>query len=145
MTRMTSDIETLSSSSRRAWCSSLVQGLTMVVRHRRALHAATPSSPPITVLVVVPLMLAARRSGSGRRPTTAIDAVRDRIADVLSDLQESLSGVRVVTAYNRQPAQRRPTTATSSATYRDANDYTAAVRRRLRPRHRDHRHRSARP
>ena len=33
---------------------------------------------------------------------TAYDAVRERIAEVLSDLQESLSGVRIVAMHNRQ-------------------------------------------
>jgi ATP-binding cassette subfamily B protein len=33
-------------------------------------------------------------------------AVRDRIADVMADLQESLSGIRIITAYNRQRFNR---------------------------------------
>ncbi len=52
--------------------------------------------------------------------------MRDRIADVMAHLQESLSGVRIVTAHNRQRrniAEHR----TIVMRYRDANDVTATV------------------
>ncbi len=52
--------------------------------------------------------------------------VRDGIAAVLSDLSESLAGVRVITGFNRQlhnNAQHRSVV----ASYRDANSYTAKI------------------
>src|SRR4029453_12266979 len=52
--------------------------------------------------------------------------VRDRIADVLADLQESLSGIRILVAHNR----RRHNVASHGnivGEYRDANLYTARV------------------
>jgi ATP-binding cassette subfamily B protein len=60
------------------------------------------------------------------RSDDAFDVVRDRIADVLAHLQESLSGVRIVTAHNRQRrnvAEHR----TIVQEYRQANDVTAEV------------------
>ena len=52
--------------------------------------------------------------------------VRDRIADVLSDLSEGLSGIRVITAMNRQ---RRNVIAHRNVVgrYRDANLHTAKL------------------
>ena len=61
--------------------------------------------------------------------------MRDGIAGVLSDLSESLSGVRVVTGFNRarhNVLQHRNVV----GEYRDANDHTAAHRRDLRRVHR---------
>jgi ATP-binding cassette subfamily B protein len=52
--------------------------------------------------------------------------VRDRISELLSHLQESLSGIRIIAAYNRQRhniVEHRNV----CARYRDANDYTATV------------------
>src|SRR5690606_16724908 len=62
------------------------------------------------------------RSASDR----GYEVVRDRIADVLAHLQESLSGVRIVAAHNRQRmnnAEHR----NIAGSYREANDYTARV------------------
>jgi len=58
------------------------------------------------------------------REVTRRNRVRDGIAGVLSDLSESLSGVRVVTGFNRarhNVLQHRNVT----GVYRDANDHTA--------------------
>ena len=54
------------------------------------------------------------------------DRVRDGIAYVLADLSESLHGVRVVTAHNRQ---RRNVVHHRNVVggYRDANNYTAQI------------------
>jgi len=89
------------------------------------MFALDPTMAAITLLVVVPAMLALTlwfRSASDR----GYLAVRDRIADVMSDLQESLSGIRIITAHNR----RRHNTIHHRnvvGAYRDANDYTAKV------------------
>ena len=52
--------------------------------------------------------------------------VRDGIADVLADLSESLHGVRVVTAHNRQ-ARNVVNHRNVVGVYRDANFYTAQI------------------
>jgi ATP-binding cassette subfamily B protein len=61
-----------------------------------------------------------------RRSDVAYDSVREEIANVLSDLAENLSGIRVVTASGRQErnvaAHRRVVRA-----YRDANVVTARL------------------
>ena len=75
--------------------------------------------------------------------TAATTLVRDRIADVLADLQESLPGIRVITAHNRRRhnvVHHRNVV----GDYRDANVYTARVGGDLRARHRGRRRRSAR-
>ena len=54
------------------------------------------------------------------------DRVRDGIANVLADLSESLHGVRIVTAHNRQRhnvVHHRNVV----GDYRDANNYTAQI------------------
>ena len=52
--------------------------------------------------------------------------VRDRIADVMSDLQENLGGIRIVTATNR--AKRNVVGHDNVlGSYRDANDQTAVI------------------
>ena len=54
------------------------------------------------------------------------EQVRDGIANVMADLSESLHGVRIVTAHNRQ---RRNVVRHRNVVgeYRDANDYTAQI------------------
>jgi ATP-binding cassette, subfamily B, bacterial len=124
MTRMTSDLDNLTQLLQEGLVQLFVQGLTMVFV-TVVLFAMEPALAAITLLVIVPCMLAATlwyRSTSD----TAFDEVRDRIADVMAHLQESLSGVRIVTAHNRQRrnvAEHR----TIVMRYRDANDVTAAV------------------
>ena len=98
----------------------------MVDRHGRPVPDERRAGARSPSLVVVPAMTVADAvvpQASDRGYTL----VRERIADVLADLQESLSGIRIIAALQPQPAQRGRSTATSSATYRDANDYTARV------------------
>ena len=79
----------------------------------------------ITVVVVVPVMLGLTlwfRAASDRGYTM----VRDRIADVLADLQESLSGIRVLVAHNRR-RHNVDSHGNIVGEYRDANRYTARV------------------
>jgi ATP-binding cassette subfamily B protein len=124
MTRMTSDLDNLTQLLQEGLVQLFVQGLTMVFV-TGVLIALNPGLAAITLLVVVPMMLAATlwyRSASD----TTFDLVRDRIADVMAHLQESLSGVRIVTAHNRQRrnvAEHR----TIVDAYRRANDATATV------------------
>ena len=82
----------------------------------------------ITLLLIVPLLLGLSlwfRSASDR----GYLRVRDGIAGVLSDVSESLSGVRVVAGFNRQRhnvLHHRNVV----GEYRDANDYTAQINAR---------------
>jgi ATP-binding cassette subfamily B protein len=124
MTRMTSDLDNLTQLLQEGLVQLFVQGLTMVFV-TGVLITLHPGLAAVTLLVVVPCMLGATlwyRTASD----SAFDEVRDRIADVMAHLQESLSGVRIVTAHNRQ---RRNTAEhrTIVQRYRLANDRTATV------------------
>jgi ATP-binding cassette subfamily B protein len=124
MSRMTSDIESLSQLFQEGLVNLAVQALTLVVV-TAILVSLNPALAGITLLVVVPVMLVLTlwfRSASDRGYTM----VRDRIADVLADLQESLSGIRILVAHNR----RRHNVASHGnvvGEYRDANLYAARV------------------
>ncbi|HJR25868.1 MAG TPA: ABC transporter ATP-binding protein, partial [Acidimicrobiales bacterium] len=124
MTRMTSDLDNLTQLLQEGLVQLFVQGLTMAFV-TGVLIWLNPPLAAVTLLVVVPVMVAATlwyRAASDPR----FDDVRDRIADVMAHLQESLSGVRIVTAHNRQRrnvAEHRST----ALRYRKANDGTAIV------------------
>jgi ATP-binding cassette subfamily B protein len=124
MTRMTSDIENMQQLLQDGLAQFAVQGLTMVVI-TIILFTMNVRLALITILLVVPLLTALSmwfRVASER----GYDRVRDGIANVLADLSETLHGVRVVTAHNRQ---RRNTVHHRNVVgeYRDANFYTAQV------------------
>ncbi len=122
LTRMTSDVDALQQLFQDGLVNIVVQGLTVLVVGA-ILFALEPTLALVTVLVVVPaltLITLWYRSASDRSFAT----VRDRIADVLADLSETLQGVRVVTAFNR----RRQNVMAHRAIvrrYRDANVTTA--------------------
>ena len=100
MTRMTSDIAALSTLFQEGVVNVVVNGVTLSVV-TAVLFYMNANLAALLLLVVVPIMLGLTlwfRSASGR----AYAVVRERIADVLADFQESLSGVRVVTMHNRQ-------------------------------------------
>ncbi|MBK5224314.1 MAG: ABC transporter ATP-binding protein [Acidimicrobiia bacterium] len=124
MSRMTSDIESLTQLFHEGLIQMVVQGLTLIVVVT-FLFTYDVRLAVITLLIIVPFMLVMTlwfRSASDR----GYAAVRDRIADVLAHLQESLSGVRIVTAHNRQ-RQNIAEHRNIAGTYREANDYTAKV------------------
>ncbi|MGH9018776.1 MAG: ABC transporter ATP-binding protein, partial [Acidimicrobiales bacterium] len=102
MSRMTSDVENLQRLLQDGLAQFVVQGLTMVVI-AAVLFVTNPLLALITVAIVVPVL-----TGSSiwfqRASAHGYLRVRDGIANVLADLSESLHGVRVVTAYNRQAA-----------------------------------------
>jgi ATP-binding cassette subfamily B protein len=130
LTRMTSDIEALQQLFQDGLVNLGVQAFTMVVV-TIILFTLQPTMAIITVLAVVPAMAAVTiwfRIASDR----AYGVVRDRIADVLSDLSESLSGIRVITAFNRRRnniyAHRNIV-----GRYRDANVDTAEINARYGP------------
>ena len=100
MTRMTSDIEALQQLFQDGMVQFLIQGLTMVFV-TVILFGDNVRLATITVLMIVPLLTALSlwfRAASDN----AYARVRDGIANVLSDLSESLSGLRVIVAFNRQ-------------------------------------------
>ncbi len=106
MTRMTSDIENLQQLLQDGLAQFAIQGLTMVVI-TVILFTTNVELAIITVLLVVPVLVVMSlwfRVASER----GYDRVRDGIANVMADLSESLHGVRVVTAHNRQRLQHRP-------------------------------------
>jgi ATP-binding cassette subfamily B protein len=124
MTRMTSDIENLQQLLQDGLAQFAVQALTMVII-TVILFATNVTLAAITVLLIVPILVVMSlwfRRASER----GYDRVRDGIANVLSDLSESLHGVRVVTAHNRQRHNvlhhRRVV-----SDYRAANIYTAQI------------------
>ena len=124
MTRMTSDLESLTQLFQEGLVQMVVQGLTMFfVAGVLFWYNATLAA--ITLAAIVPVMLAMTmwfRKASDH----GYDMVRDRIAEVLSHLQESLSGIRIIAAYNRQRhniVEHR----NIAHNYRAANNYTATV------------------
>jgi ATP-binding cassette subfamily B protein len=124
MTRMTSDIDALVMLFQDGLVNLAVQGLTLVVI-AVVLFVMSPTLAAITVLIVVPVMLVLTlwfRGASDR----GYSVVRDRIAEVLADLQESLSGIRIITAHNRR---RHNVTHHDNVigSHLDANLYTARV------------------
>ncbi|MFI5307364.1 MAG: ABC transporter ATP-binding protein [Polyangiales bacterium] len=100
MTRMTSDIEALANLFQDGLVDLMVQGLTLVVI-TVVLLMMNVELTLIMLGLVVPAMV-----GLTFWYTRASDAgygvVRDRIADVLTDLSESLAGIRLVAAFNRR-------------------------------------------
>jgi len=124
MTRMTSDIENLQQLLQDGLWQFAIQGLTMVII-TIVLITINLELALITVLLVIPVLvvLSLWYRGSSDR---GYERVRDGIANVLADLAESLHGIRVVTANNRQRhnvVHHRNVV----GSYRDANVYTAQI------------------
>jgi len=124
MSRMTSDIENLQTLVQDGISQFATQGLTMVVI-TAVLFATNVALATWTVCLVVPLLFAFsvwfhQASEKGYLLS------RDRIALVLADLSESLYGIRVVTANNRQKRNIVNHRHVVGA-YRDANLYTGRV------------------
>ena len=124
MTRMTSDIEALANLFQEGLVNLVVQGLTLVVIST-FLFTMNAELTFILLCLVVPPMVGLTwwfRSASDR----GYGVVRDRIADVLSDLSESLGGIRLITAFNRRRhnvIHHRNVV----GDYRDANVHMAGV------------------
>jgi ATP-binding cassette subfamily B protein len=130
ITRMTSDIEALSQLFQDGLVNLAVQGLTVGVV-TVILFRLQPVLAAVTVLAVVPAMLGLTlwfRAASDR----AYTMVRERIADVLADLSESLSGIRVMTAFNRR-RQNVVRHRNIVGAYRDANVVTSDLNARYGP------------
>lgn len=124
LTRMTSDIEALQQFLQDGLGQFAIQGLSLLVVAAVMLHYNVRLAL-ITLGLVVPIVGALSlwfRSASA----AGYQRVRDGIAGVLSDLAESLHGVRVVVAHNRQ---RHNVIHHRNVVdrYRDANNYTAQI------------------
>ncbi len=124
MSRMTSDIENLQQLLQDGLAQLSIQALTMVVI---TIHLFTTNVAlaALTELIVVPALVIAS-IWFKRASERGYDRVRDGIANVLADLSESLHGVRIVTAHNRQRhnvIHHRNVV----GDYRAANNYTAHV------------------
>jgi ATP-binding cassette subfamily B protein len=122
MTRMTSDIENLQQLLQDGLAQFATQALTMVVI-TTWLFAINVRLALITVVLILPA-LTAMTLWFRKVSEQGYSKVRDGIANVLAHLAESLHGVRVVTAHNRQQrnvVEHREVL----GRYRDANDYTA--------------------
>jgi len=124
MSRMTADIENLQQLLQDGLSQLAIQALTMVVI-TTVLFATNVKLAAITVLLIVPALVIAS-IWFKRASERGYERVRDGIANVLADLSESLHGVRIVTAHNRQ---RRNVVHHRNilGEYRDANIYTAQV------------------
>jgi ATP-binding cassette subfamily B protein len=124
MTRMTSDVESLQNLLQDGFAQFLIQGLTMVVVTGVLFHYNATLALITLALVVPPLTVASLwfRHAADK----GYNLQRDTIAAMFADLSESLNGVRVVTAHNRQErnvvAHREVVGA-----YRDANDFTGRI------------------
>ena len=124
MTRMTSDIENLQQLLQDGLSQFALQALTMLTIVV-ILLAMDPMLAVIAIVAVIPPLVAASwwfHVASDHAYTT----VRDRIADVMSDLSESLHGMRVVTTHNRQ-ARNVATHRRIVGAYRDANVTTGRI------------------
>ncbi len=124
LTRMTSDIDALAALFQDGLVNLAVQALTLIVI-TIVLTTLNPTLALITLLAVVPAMVALTawfRSASEFGYTR----VRERIAEVLSDLSESLAGMRVITATNRRH-HNVINHANVVGRHRDANLYASTV------------------
>ncbi len=124
MSRMTSDIENLQQLIQDGISSFALQGLTMIII-TIVLFTTNVVLALWTILLIVPILFAFSiwfhiASEKGYLLS------RDRIANVLADLSESLYGIRVVTANNRQRRNVLNHQHVIGA-YRDANLYTGRV------------------
>jgi ATP-binding cassette subfamily B protein len=124
MSRMTSDIENLQQLLQDGLSQLAIQALTMIVI-TVVLFTINVQLAAITVFLIIPALVAAT-IWFKRASERGYERVRDGIANVLADLSESLHGVRIVTAHNRQ-RQNVVHHRNVVGDYRDANNYTAQV------------------
>jgi ATP-binding cassette, subfamily B, bacterial len=99
MTRMTSDIESLATLFQDGLIDLMVQGLTLLIITAVLLKMNVQLT--LVMLLVVMPALCALTWWYTRASDRGYGVVRDRIADVLSDLSESLSGIRLIASFNR--------------------------------------------
>ena len=124
ITRMTSDIDAFLSLLQEGFIELLVQSITLVLV-TGFLFFLNPELAAFTILFVAPLMLVLT-FWFNRNSERGYAAVRERIADVLADFQENLTGIRVVKACNRE--QRNISQHINTlGEYRSANLHTVGL------------------
>ena len=124
MSRMTSDIENLQQLLQDGITTFAQQGLTMIIII--AVMFSMNATLALWTLVLVVPILTLLTLWFHRRSEAGYVRSRDAIAGVLSDLSESLYGIRVVTANNRQRfniINHRNVV----GNYRDTNMYTGRI------------------
>jgi ATP-binding cassette subfamily B protein len=124
MSRMTADIEILNQFLTDGMVNLIIQGLTIVFV-TTVLFLMNAKLALITLVIVVPFLTVLSVWFRGASAEGFL-RVRDGIAAVLSDLQESLSGIQVVAAYNRR-AHNVVHHRNVVGDYRKANDHTALL------------------
>ncbi len=124
MTRMTSDLVALTALFQEGLVNMFVQALTLAIV-TVVLFVVNPTLAAVLFLGVVPVMLVLTLWFRKASDVAFLD-VRDRIADVMSHLQENLGGIRVVTATNRA-ARNIVEHDNVLGEHRDANDRTAVI------------------
>lgn len=124
LSRMTSDVDALTQLVTDGFTNLLVQGLTLVIVTAILLTYDITLALVLLLLVLPPLLALTLwfRVASER----GYNRVRDRIAELLADLSEGLSGMRVITATNRR-RRNLITHRDVVGRYRDANLYTARI------------------
>ncbi|HEY5875183.1 MAG TPA: ABC transporter ATP-binding protein [Ilumatobacteraceae bacterium] len=114
VSRMTSDIDSMGELVQFGLQQFVSAGLLLVLT--LVLLFVLSWQLTLVVLLVLPILVLAsiRFQGLSNR---AYLQVRDRVGQNLSEMQESISGVRVIQAYAREPEQIRRFTATNRALY----------------------------
>ena len=121
MTRMTSDIEALTVLMQEGLVNFVVQGMTLVVI-TAYLVVLDPTLAIVCLLAVIPVNVVLTM-WFRRVSLIGYLRVRDRIADVLANLSESLAGIRQITAFNRRDREMARHQQVIDA-HLDANLYT---------------------
>jgi len=113
--RMTSDIDSLQELVQTGLLTLLSNGL-LLLMSMFVLAAASTKLLLVCLCVLPPVLLAS--VVFARRSASAYLTVRDRVAQNLTRLQESLSGVRVIQAFGREPVELERFAGTNEALYR---------------------------
>ena len=102
VSRMTSDVDSLQELVQTGLITLISSGLLLLLS-AVVLGLASPELLALCLIGVPPVTLASIRFA--RRSRETYTAVRDRIAGMLSQLQEGISGVRVIQAFAREPLE----------------------------------------
>jgi ATP-binding cassette subfamily B protein len=104
VSRLTADVQSLTTFVRQVLVEVVGSLLLLVV----TLAVVVVLSPPLAAVVFVslPILVVSSLSYRRRSPRTFL-ALRDRIADVMTSLQEGLTGIRVVQSFAREREQEQ--------------------------------------
>lgn len=114
VSRMTADIESMSELVQ--WGLLQLVSATILLALSFGVLVALSWQLTLVALTVVPLILVASVKFQRDSNRAYLD-VRDKVGQNLSSLQEGISGVRVIQAYNREPEQRRRFRTSNRALY----------------------------